>query len=215
MRVTKAIRDDLLYKTKKVQYEQNEDSANIAAQRSYTDTQISMNKNISQIFLKNYESMMEMMKTGGDIEVGAAERGVSGANIAKALLVNRAKLGLVEANRSRFLMNATYDMNRANESTQIKLKDVLNKEFSSVALQPVRDIPDPPPVLGNPGLTFALGAASAVASGFGEGEFGGNTDWQSDFASDMPDYSNAFDTEFDMGGFDWSADYSFTNDWMN
>ena len=130
MRVTKAIREDLLYKTKKVQYEQNVDSANIAAQRSYTDTQISMNKNLSNVFLKNYESMMEMMKTGGDIEVGAAERGVSGANVAKALLVNRAKLGLVESNRSRFLMNATYDMNRANQSTQIKLKDVLNKEFS-------------------------------------------------------------------------------------
>ena len=31
----------------------------------------------------------------------------------------------------------------------------------------------------------------------------------------MPDYSGAFDTEFDVGGFDWSADYSFTNDWMN
>ena len=211
MRVTKAIRDDLLYKTKKVQYEQNVDSANIAAQRSYTDTQISMNKNLSNVFLKNYESMMEMMKTGGDIEVGAAERGVSGANVAKALLVNRAKLGLVESNRSRFLMNATYDMNRANQSTQIKLKDVLNKEFSSVALQPVRDIPDPPPVLGNPGLTLALGVGSAIASGIGAGEF----ESTGNALNDMPDYSNAFDTEFDVGGFDWSADYSFTNDWMN
>ena len=210
MRVTKAIRDDLLYKTKKVKYEQNVDSANIAAQRSYTDAQISLNKNMSQVFLKNYESMMEMFKTGGEIETKAAERGVSGANVAKALLVNRVKLGLTEANRARFLTNTVYDMNRSNQSTQIKLKDVLNKEFSAVALQPVRDIPDPPPVLGNPGLTFALGAASAVASGIGAGEFESTPN----ALNDMPDYSNAFDTEFDMSGFDWSADYSFTNDWM-
>lgn len=179
MRVTKAIRDDLLYKTKKVQFKENVDSANIAAQRSYTDTQISMNKNVSQVFLKNFESMQEMFKTGGDIETKAAERGIGGASLAKALLVNRAKLGLSEAARARFLTNATYDMNRANQSTEIKLKDVLNKEFSSVALQPVRDIPDPPPVLGNPGLTFALGAGSALASGFAAGEFEGTKDWSS------------------------------------
>ena len=154
--------------------------------------------------------MQDMFKTGGEIEVGFAERGVGGSALAKALLVNKAKLGLVEANRARFLTNTIYDAKRADESTQIKLKDVLNKEFSAVALQPVRDIPDPPPVLGNPGLTFALGAASAVASGIGAGEFESTPN----ALNDMPDYSNAFDTEFDMSGFDWSADYSFTNDWM-
>ena len=218
MRVTKAIRDDLLYKTKKVQYEQNVDSANIAAFRSYTDTQISLNKNISQIFLKNYESMQDMFKTGGEIEVGFAERGVGGSALAKALLVNKAKLGLVEANRARFLTNTIYDAKRADESTQIKLKDVLNKEFSAVALQPVRDIPDPPPVLGNPGLTFALGAASAVASGIGAGEFSSTPDALSDTAGSF----NAWDIDSSSaifgsgeGQIPWSSTFEFDSDWMN
>ena len=217
MRVTKAIRDDLLYKTKKVQYEQNVDSANIAAQRSYTDAQISLNKNMSEIFLKNYESMQDMFKTGGEIEVGFAERGVGGSALAKALLVNKAKLGIVETNRARFLTNTVYDMNRSNQSTQIKLKDVLNKEFSSVALQPVRDIPDPPPILGNPGLTFALGAGKALASGFAAGEFESTPDWSSNL-------NNSFDIDFDgtdsmfgsgPGQIPWSSTFEFDTNWMS
>ena len=218
MRVTKAIRDDLLYKTKKVQFEQNVDSANIAAQRSYTDAQISLNKNMAQIFLKNYESMQDMFKSGGEIEVGFAERGVGGSALAKALLVNKAKLGIVEANRARFLTNTVYDMNRSNQSTEIKLKDVLNKEFSSVALQPVRDIPDPPPILGNPALTFALGAGKALASGFAAGEFDGPGDWSSGM-------DNAFDIDFSDSGssifgsgpgqISYGSTFEFDTNWMN
>lgn len=211
LRVTKAIRDDLLFKTKKVKYEQNVDSANIGAQQAYTDTQISLNKAFSQIFLKNFDSMKEMMGAEGDIFTDFASRGVQGANLAKALLVNRAKLGLVETARARSLMEANYDAKRANQSTQVKLKDILNKEFSAVALSPVRDIPEPPPVLGNPGMTFALGAGKAIASGFAAGEFDGPGDALN------TDIDVNYDFNADLGGssFDWGADYGFTNNWFD
>ena len=210
LRVKKAMRDDLLYKTKKVRYEQNVDSANIGAQQAYTDTQISLNKAFSQIFLKNFESMQEMMGAEGNILTDFASRGVQGANLAKAMMANRAKLGLVETARARSLMEAGYDAKRANMSTQIKLKDVLNKEFSAVALTPVRDLPEPPPVLGNPGMTFALGAGKALASGFAAGEFDGpgnalqDTNFDIDFTGDGVIGGSAFD---------WGADYGFTNNW--
>ena len=211
LRVTKAIRDDLLFKTKKVQYEQNVDSANIGAQQAYTDTQISLNKAFSQIFLKNFESMKEMLGAEGNIMTDFASRGVQGANLAKALLVNRAKLGLVETARARSLMEANYDAKRANQSTQIKLKDILNKEFSAVALSPVRDIPEPPPVLGNPGMTFALGAGKAIASGFAAGEFDGPGDALN---TDM-DVNFDFSQDLGASNFDWGADYGFTENWYD
>lgn len=211
LRVNKAMRQDLLYKTKKVRFSQNVDSANIGAQQAYTDTQISLNRAFSQIFLKNFESMKEMLGAEGDILTNFASRGVQGATLAKALLANRAKLGLVETARARSLMEAGYDAKRANQSTQVKLKDILNKEFSAVALTPVRDLPEPPPVLGNPGMTFALGAGKALASGFAAGEFDGAKDWQ----------NNSFDIDFtgdsQIGGsaFDWGADYGFTSNWYD
>ena len=214
LRVNKAMRDDLLYKTKKVKYEQNVDSANIGAQQAYTDTQISLNRAFSQIFLKNYESMKEMLGAEGDIFTDFASRGIGGANLAKALLVNRAKLGIVETNRAKSLIEANYDAKRANQSTQIKLKDILNNEFSAVALQPVRDLPEPPPVLGSPGMAFALGAGQAIAGGFAAGEFDGPGNWQSNLQE------SSFDIDFTGGdnltsNFDWGADYGFTSNWMD
>ena len=212
LRVNKAMRQDLLYKTKKVKFAQNVDALNIGAQQAYTDTQISLNRAFSEIFLKNFESMKEMLGAEGDIFTNFASRGVQGANLAKAVLANRAKLGLIETVRAKSLTEAGYDAKRANQSTQIKLKDALNSEFSAVALQPVRDLPEPPPVLGSHGMAFALGAGQAIASGFAAGEFDSAPDWQSDF--------NSFDIDFTGGdnltsGFDWGADYGFTNNWYD
>lgn len=208
LRVNKAMRQDLLYKTKKVKFAQNVDNLNLGAQQAFTDTQISLNRAFSQIFLKNFESMKEMLGAEGNILTDFASRGTQGANLAKALLVNRAKLGLVETARARSLVEANYDADRANQSTQVKLKDLLNKEFSAVALENVRDLPEPPPVLGNPGMTFALGAAQAVASGFGAGEFDGpgealNNEVNFDFNADV------------NSSFDWGADYGFTSNWYD
>lgn len=173
LRVNKAMRDDILYQNKKNVYKQNVTAANIAAQRAYTQSQISLNNAMSEIMLKNMDSFRDMLQAEGVIETRAAENNVRGKSIAKQLVMNRALMGAIQANRSRSLSMAKYSLQNANESTNIKLKDAINRQFSKVALQPVRDLPEPPPVMQNPGQIFALGAANAIAGGFAESEFEG------------------------------------------
>ena len=77
IREAKWLRDSRLYDTKKVQYEQNVVNANIAAQRAYTKSQISMNNAVAQAMLDNNADFAKMLEAEGMIEAGAAERGVT------------------------------------------------------------------------------------------------------------------------------------------
>ena len=99
----------------------------------------------------------------------------------------------------------------------IKLKDILNKEFSAVALQPVRDLPEPPPVLGSPGMAFALGAGQAIAGGFAAGEFDGPGNALNDIGGDF----NAFDVDTSNifgsgpGQISLSSTFEMDSNWMD
>ncbi len=181
LRVNKAMRDDILYKNKKVVYSQMTDAANIAAQRAFTKSQIGLNRAMSEIMLKNMDTFAEMLGAESDIESGLAERGIRGKSMARMLLLNRAKLGQIMARRGRSLTYSAEAVKDNNFSVNIKLKDVLNQQFSRVALQPVRDIPEPAPTMENPSMVFALGAAGAIA---GEGDWWGVDEEEGDIRED-------------------------------
>ena len=169
IREAKWLRDSRLYDTKKVQYEQNVVNANIAAQRAYTKSQISMNNAVAQAMLDNNADFAKMLEAEGMIEAGAAERGVRGKSVMKQLLMNKQKYRMGQSMRRRALTEASYRLKAGNESTNIKLKSTLNQQFGKVAIQPWEGIPEPPPVMGNPGMTLMLGVAGSVAGEFGSG----------------------------------------------
>ena len=153
------------YQSKKVQFEQEVDLANIAAQRAYTRTQIQLNNARSMAILQNQEDFKKMLQNEGNIEVSAAERGIRGKSVARQLLQNKANFGIGQAMRSRALATAQYDAKESMADVNRQLKTQLNRSFGKVAIQPVQDFVPPPPQMENVGLTLMMGMGQALGAG--------------------------------------------------
>ena len=216
IREAKAMRQDVLYKNKKVAFTENVRRSKLAAARAYSRSQINLNNKVSEVMIQNLEKMQGLFEANADIASKAASRGVTGKSLARMMAVNKAKLGISQAQTSRSLILASYKLKQDNYTTSLKLKDTLNKEHAKVVLNPVRDIPEPPPVLKNPGMIFMLGAAQAVASGIGEGEFksnnykSSNTGGSKNTSFSFADSYNADYSSFSSGSF---MDYSPAINW--
>ena len=153
------------YQSKKVQFEQEVDLANIAAQRAYTRTNIQLNRARSMAILQNQDDFKKMLSAEGMIEASAAERGVRGKSVARQLVMNQGQFGLSQAMRSRALATARFDAKEAMADTNRQLKTQLNRSFSKVAVAPVQDFVPPAPHMKNPGLIFAMGMGQALGAG--------------------------------------------------
>ena len=165
------------YQSKKVQFAQEVDLANIAAQRAYTSTNIQLNRARSTAILNNQEDFKKMLSNEGMIEVSAAERGVRGKSVARQLVMNQGQFGLSQAMRSRALATARFDAKEVMADTNRQLKGELNKSFSKVAVAPIPDFAPPKPVMQNVGMTLMLGMGQALAAGL-EGSMANNTNYQ-------------------------------------
>ena len=157
------------YATKKVQFEQEVDQANIAAQRAYSRVQRQLYNARSLAILQNQEEFKKMLANEGAIEVSAAERGVRGKSVARQLLQNSSNFGISQAMRARGLTQAGYDARETYGSINRQVKGELNKSFGKVVIQPIADLPPPAPVYQNVGLTLMLGMAEAVGAGMSAG----------------------------------------------
>ena len=153
------------YQSKKVQFEQEVDLANIAAQRAYTRTNIQLNRARSMAILQNQDDFKKMLANEGMIEASAAERGVRGASVRRQLVMNQGQFGISQAMRSRALATAGFDAKEAMADTNRQLKSTLNKSFSRVAIAPVQDFVPPPPQMQNVGLTLMMGMGQALGAG--------------------------------------------------
>ena len=153
------------YQSKKVQFEQEVDLANIAAQRAYTRTNIQLNRARTMAILQNQDDFKKMLANEGMIEASAAERGIRGKSLARQLVMNQGQLGLSQAMRSRALASARFDAKEAMADTNRQLKGTLNKSFSKVAIQPIQDFAPPPPQMENVGLTLMMGMGLALGAG--------------------------------------------------
>jgi hypothetical protein len=162
-----------LYQTKTVQFEQEVDLANIAAQRAYTKTQISLNNAQALAILQNQDDFKKMLQNEGAVEASAAERGIGGRSVGRMLVMNKGQYGLSQAMRSRGLSMASYRAKEYNEDVNRRLKGALNKSFGSVAIQPAPDLAPPKPVYQNPMLAAFIGGAQAGFSAYSPD----NTSW--------------------------------------
>ena len=155
------------YASKKVQFQQEVNLSNMAAQRAYTRTQQQLNNAKSLAILQNQDDFKKMLQSEGMIEAKAAERGVRGASIARLLVMNKGEFGMSQAMRSRGLAQAGYQAKEVNADVNRQLKSQLNKSFGKVAIQPIQDFAPPPPQMENVGLTFMMGMANAIGEGIG------------------------------------------------
>ena len=153
------------YASKKVQFEQEVDQSNIAAQRAYSRTQKQLNNAKSLAILENQEDFKKMLANEGMAQAKAAERGVRGRSVARQLVMNKGNFGISQALRSRGLAQAGYMAKQSNEDVNRQLKGQLNRSFGKVAIQPVQDFAPPAPVMQNVGLTFMLGMGTALGEG--------------------------------------------------
>ncbi len=153
------------YASKKVQFEEEVDQSNIAAQRAYSRVQRQLYNARSLAILQNQEDFKKMLANEGMIEASAAERGVRGASVARQLVQNSANFGMSQAMRSRGLTQAGYDAREVYGNINRDLKGKLNRSFGRVAIQPIADLAPPKPVMQNVGLTLMLGMAQAVGAG--------------------------------------------------
>ena len=187
------------YASKKVQYEQEINLANMAAQRAYTRTQIELNNAKSLAILENQEDFKKMLQNEGAIEVSAAERGIRGRMVARQLVMNKGNFGVSQALRSRGLAQARYAAIESMADVNRKLKSQLNQSFSKVAIQQVAEFKPPEPHYSSPGLAFMGGMANAISEGIG-GAQGAKTDWSSgaSFSSRM-NYSPTTSSSFGGG----------------
>tara|TARA_R100000353_G_scaffold39808_1_gene31592 strand:+ start:28 stop:696 length:669 start_codon:yes stop_codon:yes gene_type:complete len=161
VRENRWMRERTTYATKKVQYQRNLSEANMAAQRAYSQSQSNLNRIRQQAMLDHSEDFKEMLKAEGMIEAQAAERGVRGASVQRAITANLGKMGLANAARARALTQTLYRFNEHNEGVARQARSKQNQLFGKVAISPVQDIPPPPPVMQNVGATLFLGLASA------------------------------------------------------
>ena len=153
------------YASKKVQFEQEVDMANMAAQRAYTRTQIQLNNARSMAILQNQEDFKKMLDSEGAIEAKMLSRGLTGKSLARALVMNKGAFGMSQAMRARGLAQASYMYKETVQDVNRNLKGQLNKSFGKVAIQPVADLAPPAPVKRNVGMTLALGMAKAIGAG--------------------------------------------------
>ena len=149
------------YQTKIVQYKTNLSEANIAAQRAYTQSQISLNNLRSKAMFDHQDDFKTMLKAEGAIEASAAERGIRGALVSRQLSANLAVLGNANAARSRALTLSRYAYFDHNEGIARKLRSRQNQLYGKVAIQPVPDLEPPKPVMQNVGASLFLGLAGA------------------------------------------------------
>ena len=153
------------YASKKVQFEEEVDQSNIAAQRAYSRVQRQLYNARSLAILQNQEDFKKMLANEGMIEASAAERGVRGASVARQLVQNNANFGISQAMRSRGLTQAGYDAREVYGDINRDLKGKLNRSFGRVAIQPVADMAPPKPVMQNVGMTLMLGMGQALGAG--------------------------------------------------
>tara|TARA_X000001036_G_scaffold125574_1_gene118966 strand:+ start:36 stop:713 length:678 start_codon:yes stop_codon:yes gene_type:complete len=149
------------YQTKIVQYKTNLSEANIAAQRAYSKSQISLNNIRSKAMLDHQEDFKSMLKTEGAIEASAAERGIRGATVRRQISANLAALGNANAQRSRALTLSKYAYFDHNAGIARKVRSKQNSLFGKVAISPTPDLAPPPPVMQNVGAQLFLGLAGA------------------------------------------------------
>lgn len=155
------------FKNKKVQFEQEVDASNIAAQRAYSAVDTKLYNARSLAILENQEDFLKMIKGSGDLQAQFASRGISGKSLAKALVTNQSQFGMSQALRARGLTMAYQQAKDVKASTRNRLKANLNRSFSRVSQVMVEPIPEAPPTMGNPGMTFMLGMGQAVSAGIG------------------------------------------------
>ena len=186
------------YATKKVQFEQEVDQANIAAQRAYSRTQRQLNNAKSLAILENQEDFKKMLQNEGAIEVSAAERGVRGRAVARQLVMNKSNFGISQALRSRGLAQAGYQAKDVMGDVNRQLKGQLNRSFGKVAIQPIQDIAPPPPVMQNVGMTFMLGMGNALGEGI-MGNKGLMEKWDNSEAGGGPGKTPSAGTGTSMG----------------
>ena len=153
------------YANKKVQFEEEIDQANIAAQRAYTRTQLQLNKARSMAILQNQQDFKKMLAQEGDIEVSAAERNIRGGSVGRMLVLNQANFGLTQAMRTKGLTEAGWMAKVSNQDVNRQLKGLKNESFGKVAIQPDPDFAPPPPVMQNVGMTLMLGMGQALGAG--------------------------------------------------
>tara|TARA_B100000123_G_scaffold87367_1_gene63307 strand:- start:221 stop:838 length:618 start_codon:yes stop_codon:yes gene_type:complete len=165
VRERKWMQERTTYASKKVQFQQEVNLANMAAQRAYTRTQQQLNNAKSLAILQNQDDFRKMLQSEGMIEAKAAERGVRGASIARLLVMNKGEFGMSQAMRARGLTQAGYDAKEVNADVNRQLKAQRNKSFGKVAIQPIPDFAPPPPQMENVGLTFMMGMGNAIGEG--------------------------------------------------
>lgn len=149
------------YQSKIVQFKTNLSEANMAAQRAYTQSQISLNNIRSKAMLDHQEDFKSMLKAEGAIEASAAERGIRGATVRRQISANLAELGMANAQRSRALTLSRYAYFDHNASIARKLRSRQNSLFGKVAISPTPDLAPPKPVMQNVGAQLFLGLAGA------------------------------------------------------
>ena len=71
--------------------------------------------------------------------------------------------------RARGLTQAGYDARQVYGDINRDLKGQLNRSFGKVVIQPIADLPPPPPVMQNVGLTLMLGMGEALGAGLSAG----------------------------------------------
>lgn len=175
IRKNRWMRELSIYGTKKVQFEKDLDEANIAAQRAYTQSQISYNRVRSQALLDQQEDMKSMLEAEGMIEAQAAERGVRGKSITRALNANLGSMGMANAMRARALTQTQQRMQEHNEAIARKNRSTQNRLFSKVAIQPTPDLAPPPPVMQDTSFGLVTGLVGAAFDGFSTyGEYKAN-----------------------------------------
>ena len=155
-----------IWGTQRVQFSREIDASNLAAQQAYTDAQTSLNRTWQSAILQNEQDVIDSLKAEGDIEASAAERGVGGVSVRRAVRSNLATLGRRQAMRSRFLTESEERFNRSNERIRQALIGRQNKLYSQVAIQPTPDVAPPAPVLQNNTFGLLAGLAGAAVDGF-------------------------------------------------
>ena len=169
IRERKWMMDTSLFKTKVVQFDKSISEANLAAQRAYTQSQINLNNVRTKALMDHQDDFKSMLEAEGMLEASAAERGVRGKSVFRALNMNLAKMGMANSARSRDLTQSQYAYDLGNQQIRNKLIGDKNSAWNKVSIQLVPDMAPPQPVKENVGFGLVTGiAGAAFGAGFGQ-----------------------------------------------
>ena len=151
-----------VYNAKKVQYDINQNNAQLGAQVAYAQNEQKRQQALGDAEMKYQEMYANLLSNSKAAQAFAS--GQTGRSIARAQVLERGEYGRKVAEIGRQLRTNQMALAQENAKATGQLKGYMDQQFAQVAFNPVPDVEPPQPVMQSVGAAAFMDALSIGTS---------------------------------------------------